>query len=194
MRTLPSAISWLFTLVFVLVLFIGCDKDTVIPQVQLISNSAMEEGSIEPTNWWSWNGDGKYTTTWTDQEAFSPEKSLEISTMTADPESYSFWAQTVSANIPKGQDVTLKVKIKGDLFGAGVSIVIRGDDGDVPSGNAEQFATTEGVTSITGSFDWKDYSVTLSDVGDDIKSLTIYLIYLPNTTGEVYFDDVTLSN
>ena len=46
---------------------------------------------------------------------------------------------------------------------------------------------------ITGTFDWKEQSIKMTKVGENIKSLTVYLVYLPNTTGEVYFDDISLT-
>lgn len=48
------------------------------------------------------------------------------------------------------------------------------------------------VGLITGSKDWTTYDVTLGDVPQHIRSITVYLIYLPGTTGSAYFDDVEM--
>src|SRR6185436_3602573 len=101
--------------------------------------------------------------------------------------------QTMTAIIPHGKNITLKAKIKGNLTGIGASIAIRGDIESPADGGAEQFATTQDQTPITGSSDWQDYSVTLVNINSNIKTITVYLLLLPNTTGEVYFDDLSLT-
>jgi len=85
------------------------------------------------------------------------------------------------------------VKIKSNLTGDGVSVAIRGDNTTQPTGTGEQFVTTQGTSTISDTFDWTDYSIKLSNVDASTKSLTVYLNYLPNTTGEVYFDDISLA-
>jgi hypothetical protein len=85
------------------------------------------------------------------------------------------------------------VKIKSKLEGTGASIAIRGDDTFPPSGSAEQFVTTQAITPISGTFAWTEYTIKLDDVETATRSLTVYLMILPNTTGEAYFDDVSLS-
>ena len=88
---------------------------------------------------------------------------------------------------------SLEVKIKSNLIGEGISIVIRGDNTVHPTGTAEQFVTTQGSSPISGTFDWTDYGVKLANVDASTQSLTVYLVYLQNTTGEVYFDDISLT-
>lgn len=100
--------------------------------------------------------------------------------------------QTLNTDIPTGKSLTLRVRIKGQLEGDGVSIAIRGDDTSNISGVGEQFATTQGPSPISGTFNWTEYGLNLDTIEPNIKSLTVYLIYLPNTTGTVYFDDVSL--
>ena len=71
--------------------------------------------------------------------------------------------------------------------------MIRGDDTYQPSGSAEAFATTQGEIPITGVQDWTEYSVTLGSVPSQAKSLTVYLVFLPQTTGTVAFDAASLT-
>ena len=175
-----------------IVLFNGCSEDEAQPG-QLLTNNDVEAGSGRPNNWWNHTGEDKYNVDWADQESFSGSRSLAISTQTADSADFAFWAQTISTNLPRGRDVTLNVKIKSNLIGEGVSIAIRGDDAVQPTGRAEQFATTQDTSPISGSFDWAEYSVRLANVDASTQSLTVYLIYLESTTGEVYFDDISLT-
>lgn len=172
----------------------SCKKDNVQPDQtgQLAINGSVEKGSARPEGWTFDNGQNKYEVVWTNQESFSPTRSLKISTKVADASSFSFWAQTISDSLPTGKSVTLKVKIKSNLTGQGSAIALRGDNALDLSGSAEQFATTAGSISITGVFDWKEYKVKLDKVEATTFSLSVFLLYLPNTTGEVYFDDIEL--
>lgn len=190
-KLIPILIG-IFVVLLTAFTFQGCKKDEVQP-VQLVSGGDVETGSSTPNGWWSYTGQNNYSVIWTDEQSFSPKKSLKISTLIANTSDFAFWAQTISANIPIGKDVTLKVKVKSNLTGDGVSIVIRGDDFVYPEGSAEQFITSQGMFPISGDFDWKEQSITLTKVSSTIKSLTVYLIYSQNTTGEVYFDDISLT-
>ena len=155
----------------------------------------MEEGNNDPDYWFK-KQSSQSQHNWSTTEAYSGEKSLHINTETIDSLDFSHWAQIINSNIPVGKDVTLKAKIKSELSGEGISLVIRGDDTEDPRDNdglAEQFITTYGKTEITGNFDWKEYTLKLENVESEIKSLTVFLIYLQNTTGGVYFDDITLT-
>lgn len=78
-------------------------------------------------------------------------------------------------------------------MGQGVSLVIRGDDSPRPAGFAEVFATTQGTTTISGSSGWEEWAVTLDRLPTGIQSVTVYLVFLPGTTGTVRFDAVELT-
>ena len=181
-------------LLFTILILSGCKEDDVEPSQlgQLAINGSVEEGTTRPEGWTFDNGQGKYDVTWTDQESFSPSKSLKISTQVKDALSFSFWVTTVSDSLPTGKSVTLKVKIKSNLTGQGSAIALRGDDAFGLSGSAEQFVTTSGSINITGTFDWKEYKIKLDKVDPTTFNLSVFLLYLPNTTGEVYFDDIEL--
>ncbi len=178
---------------FAIFLLDSCDKEDVHPG-QLINNSDVETGSATPNSWWFSTGQEKYTVSWTDTESFSPSKSLKISNQTLESTEFAFWAQTISTHLPTGKSVTLNLKVKGNMTGTGISIVIRGDNTVQPEGAGEQFVTTQGTSPISGTFDWTDYSIKLGNVEASTQSLTVYLVYLPDTTGEVYFDDISLTH
>jgi hypothetical protein len=89
-----------------------------------------------------------------------------------------------------GKDLTFNVKIKGDnLVGQGVSIVIRIDG----VSSQLQISSTEGSQNIVGTFDWKSYSIKLASVSSQAKTIYVFLVLLPNTTGKAYFDDVSFT-
>ena len=177
----------------ILGIFCGCSSDEVPPK-EMIVNGNLENGATMPTGWEFSTGENNYSVLWTNETSFSPEKSLKISTEIINEEHFAFWSQLINTDIPVGEDVTLEVKVKGTLEGKGASIAIRGDTTSTEEGKAEQFVSTQGNTLISGDFDWTTYNVVMKGVYSDIQSLTIYLIFLPNTRGEVFFDDISVSH
>ncbi len=159
-----------------------------------LTNGNMESGSYSPDYWWFGSGDNSlFTFAWDSNEYLSADHSLKISSQGSGGQ-FAFWAQTITASELTGKKITLNVNIKAaNLTGKGVYIAIRGDDTSVPEGMAEEFTTTQGNVPITGSFGWKEFSITMDNVQPGIKSLTFYLIYGTETSGTVYFDDVSLT-
>jgi hypothetical protein len=172
--------------------FTRCAKEEAKPQ-QLLTNGNFESGNTVPTDWGYITEKDIYSGEWSDREFVSPSKSAKISSSKSDTTAFCFWYQTINDNLPLGKDVTLKIKLKGNMLGKGISIAIRTDDTTMPSGRAEQFITTENLSPMTGSFDWSERIITLANVKPTSKSITVYFIYLPNTTGEVYFDNASLT-
>ncbi|GAB3491041.1 hypothetical protein GCM10027341_03540 [Spirosoma knui] len=98
-----------------------------------------------------------------------------------------------SAPIPVGAKVTLKAKVKtADVKGKGVTVTLRGDKIIDGRGNAVLFISTDGKTPITGTSDFKEYSIVLDKYTGNTDYMAVILSYLPGTTGTAYFDDVTL--
>jgi hypothetical protein len=165
----------------------GC-KDDPEPAKQLLVNTDMEAGATSPNDWWDMEQTG-YTTEWTTEEANSGSRSLKISAIELEATNFAFWTQSYVGAIPVGEDVVLSVKVKcKNISGEGVSIVIRGDTAN----GQGQFISTEGRTPITGDFDWTTFDLRLDEIQGDIKSIIVFLVFLPNTVGTVYFDDATL--
>lgn len=164
------------------------------PPVTNLMNGNMEAGVNSPDYWRFGSGNtSRFNFAWTTDEYLSPDHSIKISSQGSGND-FSFWTQTISASQLSNKKITLTANIKTvNLLGKGVYIAIRGDDTLIPSGSAETFVTTQGNKQITGTFDWKKFSVTLDNVPSNIKSLTFYLIYGENTSGSVYFDDLSLT-
>jgi hypothetical protein len=174
-----------------IVLF-SCGKKSDPAPLVLLTNLDMEQGTSQPTAWFNFAGNGG-ATTWTTEQSVSPKHSLKISNDVAYSQNIALWSQTYQGAMPVGKDLVLAVKIKGNLIGSGVSIALRADETTTIQSAAKQFSSTEGVTPIGGNFDWTAYQVKLVGLQSSIKSITVYFIYLPNTTGTVYFDDATLT-
>ena len=98
-----------------------------------------------------------------------------------------------SPTIPTGAKLTLKAKIKTvNLQGKGVSLAMIGYQSfrnDVKT----VFSTSTEKTPITGTSEFKEYTATLDQYPGNIDYISIYLFYLPKTTGVAYFDDITLT-
>jgi hypothetical protein len=190
MNSLKTAPIFLTCLLFIVLSFTSCKEDEI-QSNQLVVNGNLEQGSTSPDGWWSNSANpDNFNFIWTEDESFSGNKSISISTQTADASEFAYWGQTINNNLPTGKSVTLSVRIKGDLSGEGVVVVLRGDDA---SGNMEQFVTTEFTEEITGVFDWKEYSIKLDNVDASTKKLIVFLLFLYDTSGEVYFDDISLT-
>jgi hypothetical protein len=186
----------IFIVLVLISVLISCKKEdkitTQIPD-QLLLNSDLEYNPNNGSSWFNLGGGGNdFIASWTDEDSFSPTHSIKIAKTTVDTTNGWYWYQVYSGIMPIGQTLTLTAKIKGvNLTGAGVSMLIRCDGANQ---NTVQFAGTEGITSITGNFDWSTYSVSLSNLSTDVYQIVFFLIYLPKTTGTVYFDDVTLTH
>lgn len=176
-----------FLLCFSICILLSCKKEDPTPN-QLLKNTDME--SVSSSTWTNWGTGTGFTATVSSEESFSPNKSLMISRTAIDTENYWYWYQSYSGTIPFGRDLTLTAKIKGvNLSGNGASIAIRCDGATT----SLQFETTQNVVPINGTFDWTTFTATLSNVQSDVTSIVVFLIYLRNTNGTLYFDDVTLT-
>jgi hypothetical protein len=179
--------------IHVLVLLTLCNcKDNEDPKpVEVVSNGNVDTGVSFPTLWLWYNGKGKYQTTWNNETFSSPDRSLSIATAVSDPVDFAYWAQEISQNIPVGKKLILKARVKGNnVIGNGVSIAVRADS---ESTTGLKFATTQGNKLITGTFDWTEYRVEMLSVPAETKRLYIFLVYLNGTTGEVFFDDISMT-
>jgi len=183
----------IYLLIF-LFLFIGCKEKKVVPTIQILSNTDVEEGTgTQPLNWFQ-SKVAPYKLDWTTEESFSPTRSLKISTTQSEPVNISFWGQSISSNLPLGKDLLLSVRIKTkNLVGQGVSIALRADN-TLTNPTPDGFTIVTTQTMINGTQDWTEYSVTMSSLRQDAVSIRIFLIYLTGTTGEVYFDEITLKH
>ncbi len=175
-------------------LFFSCHKSDVAP-LQLLTNSNMEAGGMQPDNWrYVSSSPDTIVGTWTTAFSSSSSHALEITRITnINPAKLGYWRQDFLGTIPTGKNLTLNVKIKGvNIAGLGAAIAIRTDDQATANGNALQFMTTQGVVPITGTFDWTTYTVKLTGVSPSAEYITVFLFLLNNSTGTVYFDEAYL--
>jgi len=183
--------------ILLVITILSCKKnDATLTPSELTNN-----GNIEK-NFESWffgfdvphpKNPNNYTYGFTEEFAASPKNSLKINcNKVTNDTAFCFYSQTIpTTNLKVGSKLTLKVKIKTlNMVGEGVSIAIRGDGANLPS---VFFKTTQGVTQITGNQDFKEYSVSLDSYAGNANQIFIFLVYLPKTTGSVYFDDVSLT-
>lgn len=183
----------LLTLSLIALLFSGCSKNDPAPAIELLNNGNVESGTSAPTSWFNRTPTSSIPVAWSTDVASSPTHSLKISqTAVINTSDFTYWGQTYTGNMPTGKDVTLSVKIKGvNLTGPGVSIVIRADGDVTPQ---LQFVSTQNTTTISGTFDWTTYTLKLPKLTSGVTYLIVYLVYLPNTTGTVYFDNASLTH
>ena len=170
------------------------EDDNPIPAGPIVVNNTGFEYSPSgwPDGWWHRNE--PYKVEWTNEDAFSGNYSVSITSDTL-VDDFNYWGQTITENIQPGKKLILRVNIKTvNVEGEGASIVIRGDNTPTPQGTAELFISTQGDIFIGGTHNWKEYSVKLEEpISPSILSISIYLVLLPYTTGQIFFDDITLT-
>lgn len=180
----------------VVLLFNGCKKEDPQPLTSLVTNGNVEQ----QLQGWAFNyaksnqaNPNGYDFGFTDETAASPRYSLKINCnqVKNDSSFFSYYQQKLSTkDISVGAKLTLKAKIKTvNLTGNGVSLVLRGDQGS----KTVFFVSTEGKTTITGTKEFTEYNVTVDSFPGNVDNLVLFLVYLPKTTGSVYFDDVSLT-
>ncbi|MCB9249793.1 MAG: hypothetical protein H6613_15215 [Ignavibacteriales bacterium] len=158
-----------------------------------LKNTDFETGISYPENWWYGATNRQlFNINYVSDVSLSANHSVEISS-NASKEEFAFWAQTILADQFIGKQAELKVNLKAEnITGDGIAIAVRGDDSATPEGYGEIFFTSQKQQLISGTFDWKTFTVKTDNIPDYIKSITIYLVYLPNTSGNIYFDNVSL--
>lgn len=182
-------------LVAILLFFSSCHKNEIDIPYQLLINGTMELGtSTQPESWYVSHDTANINMSWTTAVSSSPAHSLDMSCTTATSTGFAVWGQKYQGAIPVGKDLIFSVKIKGvNLQGDGVSIAIRTDELTANGTyTTDQFVTTQYQFSITGTFDWTTYTITLPNVSTTAKRIDAFCIYLSGTTGTVYFDDASL--
>ena len=163
------------------------------PTVEQISfgNGSFEEGTgIYPQKWWN-RVDG-FTLERTAKAAWSGRHSVFIATDTPQPD-FCFWGQTFT-DFTHGKGLKMSVKVKTEAVeGGGCSLVIRGDDTASPEGLAEYFYSTQDAQFIGATQDWTTYELEAdAPIGENIQSITVYLVFFANTTGKAWFDQVEI--
>ncbi len=154
-------------------------------------NGSVENGTFAPDYWQTSEQSPVFK--WADSVSRTGRRSLQISSTHGENRAIG-WAYTLDKDLPYNKRVFMKVYIKTEaISGQGVNLVLRADDTVQPAGNAEIYATSQGRRNITGTTDWKEYTLALPEpIYENIKSITLYLIMPPETKGTVYFDDISL--
>lgn len=119
---------------------------------------------------------------------------ITSTTTEGDSNQFSRWRyQIAKPDIPETATLKLTATVSGEaITGQGVSIVVRTDSGLAENRVVSGFGTTEGETLIEGTFDKKEFSTEINYVPSEIEALYVFLVFLPETKGKVYFHDVKL--
>ncbi|AUD04148.1 hypothetical protein [Spirosoma pollinicola] len=186
------------------VLLNSCKKDDAQPQT--IAN-VLTGGDFETSPYSTWISDvsknsvtrpTSYTVDYSTEAASSPTHSIKVSCSAAPSDStYQLFQQsltTSSTPIPTGAKLTLKAKIKTvNMQGEGISMAMGGYKGVNDNYASAFFTETRGKVAITGTNDFKEYTLTFDSFPANTQNLYVIFFFLPKTTGTVYYDDVTLS-
>lgn len=194
----------LLSLLGIVLLVNSCKKEDAQPQT--IAN-VLTGGDFETSPYATWissvnkNSASQptiYSLDYSIEAASSPTHSIKVSCKAAPNDStYQLFQQvlyTSSTPIPTGSKLTLKAKIKTvNIQGNGISIAMGGNKG-VNDNYASAFYTeSQGKIAITGTNDFKEYTLTFDSFPANTYSFYVLFFFLPKTTGTAYYDDVTLS-
>lgn len=186
-------------LIFAALTLSACGSDQVTgidaPRVPTLQNGGFEDGDVLP-NHWRQDGVGLdgFTLSYDADGAWEGDRCVSSSRARSTPDLYAYWAQTIQVEGSPGGLLELRARIRTELSGEGVAMVIRGDNTTGSQGFADAFATTQGAVPISGSAGWAEHSLRLSNpLPSGLESITVYLVYLPNTTGSVSFDAIELT-
>ncbi|WP_028524455.1 hypothetical protein [Runella limosa] len=106
----------------------------------------------------------------------------------------SWYQDIINPSIPKGSSLVLRAKIRTEkIEGGTVAMYIYGLFDNKKKENF--FVSTEGSQKIEGTSNFKEYSLRLDNYVDrysPTEVLQVGLIISGSTTGDVYFDDISL--
>lgn len=104
-----------------------------------------------------------------------------------------WFQELLMPSIPKGANLLLKAKIKlENVEGEGAALSYHALTNDRKTENG--YHTTEGLVDITGTGDFKEYTLRIADYTEKFgptEVIRISLTLLPGTKGTVYFDDIS---
>lgn len=192
------------SVVFLSILFNGCKKDSTQPQApaNVLTNGDFE---VYPFPLWfsailksSKTNPNTYTVDHSIEAASSATHSIKVSCDAIKSDSaYQVLERVVytrDVSIPEGAKLSMKVKIKTvNMQGKGITFLFGGFS-FVNGVQAITFSTsTEGKVSITGTSEFKEYTLTFDSVPKNLYGVYADLIYTSKTTGTAYYDDMSLT-
>ncbi|MFD2934895.1 hypothetical protein [Spirosoma flavum] len=184
----------------------ACKKEDAQPLTQTVAN-VLTNSDFEITPYQDWtNNLGKISTTnptnysvsYSTEAASSPSHSIKVTCSAAPNDStYQYMQQilyTATTPIPAGAKLTMKVKIKMvNIQGNGIALAMGGNQGASAKYASAFYTSTEGKTSIVGTNEFKEYTLTFDAFPANATSMYVLLFFLPKTTGTAYYDDASLS-
>ena len=180
----------------------SCSHEVPAP-VQLIVNGDVESGITSPAHWFAVTTTA-YASDWLSAGGFANGHGLHLSATTAATGDPGSWVQFLQVAELTGKQLTLSAKIKTTaISGTGITMGMLADNEGTyrlttqnitsfPSSTAAQFTIMPAGTITAGTADWKSYSVVLPNIQKNVDFITVYLTMSSGTTGDVYFDDVSL--
>lgn len=187
--------------IFIFMLFFQCDvgKDGLPTNSQLLQNTNISFSPDTVSPWVRIAGDG--FTLGVSQETFlSGDRSLFIENQDSLNMNFAVWRQSYNGPMPsEGRRLTLRAHLKGEniqLNSPESNIYISMRMFPVEDSNGTTFnryLSSNFRFRIFGTFDWQRFSISIPSIPNDIEYIMVYLVMGPQTTGRVYFDDITLT-
>lgn len=94
----------------------------------------------------------------------------------------------------EGGTLRLSMNISGrNVAGAGLAVVLRTDSGPNENRELSGFSTTQGQNLITGNFENLKYTTEIGYYPSDVGQISIFLLMLQRTRGEVQLNSAELT-
>lgn len=173
----------------------ACDRSPAEPENEVAAVAFFLNGDMEGEAGWYFHAPPGMSAAYATGQGLDGSRGVALTGHeNGPPDSFPLVYQGIPAGDLTGRELTLEAQIRlQNVEGPGFAIALRGDD---PAGDpvrSEAFASTEGSLDINGTRDWAPVSVRLGNIYAGITRITVFLIYLPGTSGTVYVDDVRLS-
>lgn len=190
-----------FAIVAVLLFITGCmdNEENLKIGTQLLINSDFSRSSSSISPWSSFTPSG-FITGVSKQTFRSGNQSVFIESKDLENTEAAVWSQSYTGQMPSiGARLRLRAFLKGvDITSNGlrsnVFVSVRAfpveDSEGISSG---RFFTTQNNVRVNGTFDWEPVELVIPFFPREVDRLEVYLVMSSQTSGKVYFDDVTLT-
>lgn len=176
------------------------EQDTLIPSgSQLLRNSNLSNSPDNVAPWNSVNAN-PFRVGVSDAVFHSGNRSLFIEGTDSLANNSVAWVQHYIGPMPReGRRLRLRLLMKGENIqlnspSANVWVTIR--TWPVEGPNRTTFGrsvSSQRSNFIEGTFDWTPFEIILPSFPSDANRISVFLVMGPQTTGRVFFDDITLT-
>jgi hypothetical protein len=182
-------------------LLISCMEDDALVPVgsQLLRNTDVSN-SLDTVSPWNSVLANPFRVGVSDAIFFSGNRSLFLEGTDSLATNSVAWVQHYTGPMPKeGRRLRLRLHMKGEniqlnSFNSNVWVTLRTWPVEGPNRSTiGRSVSSQRSNFIEGTFDWTPFEIILPSFPSDANRISVFLVMGPQTTGTVFFDDITLT-